>query len=456
MFVLFMQFLWLRIDDLVGKGLSSMVIAEFIFYAMLSLLPMGVPLSVLLASLMTFGDMGEKLELLSIKAAGVSLIKAMAPAILLISIVCASMLFFNHDIFPETFRKMRVLLWDIKSAKPELSFKNDEFNSELPGLTVRIGDRDLESGMLKEVMIYDKRGNNDMVVTMADSGIMKTTEDKRYMVLTLYNGKTYGALNEDKKKRKSNDAPEPFRRDTFQKQVVLMEIEENFSRSKEDAGKSYYYSLNYLALAHAYDSITSINDKLQQRFYETKIKDAYKRNIPKQVVENYSTELNLHEDMNLDSMFVMMPLDAQVRGAGFALSSARRIKNDITERIREEENTLYNSRRNLYELNHRIAVSLLSLLMFFIGAPLGAIVRKGGLGLPVVLSVAFFILYYIVDNFGRHLTIDAGVSAYIGAWLSTVLLLPIGIFLTKQATTDSVIMNVENYYTFFKKIFKKK
>lgn len=453
-FVLFMQFLWLYVDDLVGKGLDTFTVMEFVFYAILTLLPRSVPLSVLLASLMTFGNMGETLELLSIKAAGVSLFRAMTPVIVLVTIISGSMLYFNNDVYPEAFRKMRVLIYDIKRAKPELSFKSEVFNTDIPGLTVRIGNKDLKSGMLQNVMIYDQRDNKEPVVTRADSGLMRTTDDKRYMIFTLYNGRTYGEVDQDERRKSKNDAAEPFRRDTFQKQVVLFEIDENFKRSSEDAAKNQYFSKNFEELSHSYDSLMVMDSKKAELFYKSRIAHAYEKSVPRTGVKDI---LNKPGDVsyNLDSVFFNMNQAEQIRSADFALKSARKIKNDILERGREEENLMYNSRRHLFDLNSRIALSLLSIIMFFIGAPLGAIVRKGGLGLPVVLSVFFFVLYYILDNFGRHLTVNGGYSAYFGAWLSTMVLLPIGIFLTRQATSDSVIMNVENYYLFIKKIFKK-
>ncbi|MFC0877196.1 LptF/LptG family permease [Saccharicrinis sp. FJH2] len=455
-FVLFMQFLWLYVDDLVGKGLDTMVVLEFVFQAILTLLPRSVPLAVLLASLMTFGNMGEKLELLSIKAAGVSLFRAMTPVIILVTFVSVAMLYFNNDVYPEAFRKMRVLIYDIKRAKPELSFKNEVFNTDIPGLTVRIGKKDIKTGMLHNVMIYDQRDNNEPTVTRADSGLMKTTDDKRHLILTLFDGKTYGEVRQEKNKRsKNDDFAQPFRRDTFQKQTVLFEIDENFKKSNEDAAKNQYFSKNYKQLAESYDSLVTLENKRAELFYLSKIKFAYHKKLPESRTKNVINPVQRNTNYDLDSLFVMMNKREQESTINFALQSARKVKNNIMERDREEENIMYNTRRHLFELNNRIALALLSLIMFFIGAPLGAIVRKGGLGLPVVLSVFFFVLYYIIDNFGRHLTYNAGHSAYVGAWLSTMVLLPIGIFLTRQATSDSVIMNVENYYLFFKKIFKK-
>lgn len=453
-----MQFLWLYIDDLVGKGLDTFTVMEFVMYAILTLLPRSVPLSVLLASLMAFGNMGEKLELLSIKAAGVSLFRAMTPVIVLVTFISVAMLYFNNNVYPEAFRKMRVLIYDIKRAKPELSFKSEVFNTDIPGLTVRIGEKDIKTGVLQNVMIYDRRNNNEPTVTRADSGLMRTSDDKRYMIFTLYNGKTYGEVKQEKGRKIDNNIPEPFRRDTFQKQVVLFEIDENFKKSSEDAAKNLYFSKDFTNLAESYDSLSNVENKKAELFYASRIEHAYEKTVPKTNIKGNAKGVVYQKNdtvFKLDSLFISLTKGEQIRSADFALKSARNIKNDILERNRERNNLTYNSRRHLYELNSRIAIALLSIIMFFIGAPLGAIVRKGGLGLPVVLSVFFFVLYYIIDNFGRHLTVNGGHSAYFGAWLSTMILLPIGLFLTRQATSDSVIMNVENYYLFFKKIFKK-
>lgn len=457
LFVLFMQFLWLYVDDLVGKGLDTMVVLEFVFNAILTLLPRSVPLAVLLASLMSFGNMGERLELLSIKAAGVSLFKAMTPLVILATILSGSMLHFNNKIYPEVNRKLRVLVYDIKRAKPEMSFKKDVFNSDIPGITIRIKDKDVKSGMMYGLQIYDKKDKAEPSVTIADSGNMVTTNDEQFVIFTLYNGRTYGVVNEKKSKKKSPaNIPEPFRRDTFETQVVMFEIDETFKRSSDGAAKNMFFSKNLNELKLSYDSIENINATKGENFYKLKIRKVFLKNQSNLPLESKSYFNDDDRVKDLDSLFYRMPCNEQVRLAGYAVTSARRVKNDINERMREEENTKYNSRKHLLELNNRIALSLLSLIMFFIGAPLGAIVRKGGLGLPVVLSVFFFVLYYIVDNFGRHLTVNGGYSPYFGAWLSTMVLLPVGIFLTRQATTDSVIMNVENYYSVLKRIFKKR
>ena len=457
LFVLFMQFLWLYVDDLVGKGLDTMVVLEFVFNAILTLLPRSVPLAVLLASLMSFGNMGERLELLSIKAAGVSLFKAMTPLIIVAAILSGLMLHFNNKVYPEVNRKLRVLVYDIKRAKPEMSFKKDVFNSDIPGITIRIKGKDVKSGMMYGLQIYDKKDKSEPSVTVADSGRMHTTNDEQFVIFTLYNGRTYGVVNDSKNKKKSaQNVPEPFRRDTFETQTVMFEIDETFKRSSEGAAKNMFFSKNLNELKTSYDSIESINIKRAETFYNLKIRRAFIKDIADKPMDNKNQLIKVDDTKDIDSVFQWMPYRDQVRSAGYAVTSARRIKNDIAERMREEENTKYNSRKHMLELNSRIALSLLSLIMFFIGAPLGAIVRKGGLGLPVVLSVFFFVLYYIVDYFCRHLTVNGGYSPYMGAWLSTMVLFPVGVFLTRQATTDSVIMNVENYYSVLKKIFKKR
>jgi lipopolysaccharide export system permease protein len=418
---------------------------------------MGVPLSVLLASLMAFGNMSERLELLSIKAAGVSLLRIMTPAIILVVTISLSMLHFNNAVFPDVYRKMRVLMWDVKRAKPELAFRNNVFNSEVVGFTVRIGDKNTENGMLKDVLIYDTRDIDAVMVTMADSGTMKTTEDEKFIVLTLYHGKTYGEIRDTKKKQAQNNSPEPFRRDTFEIQTVLIDLAQNFSRSNDESAKNHFFSKNFTELRYTVDSLDKFEDKKSQDFYQYKARYHYKLEesgvafLPEMAVDRTHV---LKE--NFDSVFVTMGKDQQISALNLSISGVRRVKNDILERSKESESILFQSRRHLYELHRKYSLAFLSLLLFFIGAPLGSIVRKGGLGLPVVISVLFFIAYYVVDNIGKHSTIDGGRAAWYGAWLSTMVLLPIGVFLTRQATTDSVLMNIENYMMIFKRYTTKK
>lgn len=457
MFVLFMQSMWLYFDDIIGKGLETVVIFELLSYFLITLLPMGVPLSVLLASLMAFGNMSERLELLSIKAAGVSLLRIMTPVIVLVLLISLSMLYFNHAVFPETYRKMRVLMWDVKRAKPELAFRNNVFNTEIEGFTVQIGDKNTETGMLKEVLIYDTRDADAIMVTLADSGTMKTTEDEKYIVLTLYDGRTYGEIRDTKKKQRKSNSPEPFRRDTFEVQTVLIELAQNFNRSNDESAKSMYFAKNFTELRYSVDSINNIEETKSQDFYQFKARYHYKLEDPEvALLPELASEKAQQLMVNFDSVFISLGKDRQISAINQSVAGVRRLKNEILERQKESESILYQSRRHLYELHHKYSLGFLSLLLFFIGAPLGAIVRKGGLGLPVVISVLFFITYYIVDNIGKHSTVDGGSAAWYGAWLSSMVLLPIGVFLTRQATTDSVIMNIENYMMIFKRYTTKK
>lgn len=457
MFVLFMQSMWLYFDDIIGKGLETPVIIELLSYFLITLLPMGVPLSVLLASLMAFGNMSERLELLSIKAAGVSLLRIMTPTIILVSAISLTMLYFNHAVFPETYRKMRVLMWDVKRAKPELAFRNNVFNTEIEGFTVKIGDKDNETGMLKDVLIYDTRDVDAIMVTLADSGTMKTTEDEKYIILSLYNGRTYGEIRDKKSKKRGNNSPEPFRRDTFEMQTVLIELAQNFSRSNDESAKSQYFSKNLTELRYSVDSINKIEEDKSRDFFKFKARYNYKLEDNTGIILPEPAIFGTKQLMtNFDSIFISMGKDRQIAAINQSVAGVRRFKNEILERRKESESIMYQSRRHLYELHHKFSLGILSLLLFFIGAPLGAIVRKGGLGLPVVISVLFFITYYIVDNIGKHSTVDGGSAAWYGAWLSSMVLLPIGIFLTRQATTDSVIMNIENYAMILKRYTIKK
>lgn len=452
MFILVMQFLWLYIEQLVGKGLEAEVVIELLYYAVLGLIPRGLPLSVLLASIMAFGNMGERLELLSIKAAGVSLFKVMTPMVLFVVLLSLGNFVFLNTTYPNATRKLRVLLWDIKRAKPEMNLRANEFNSDIPGFTIRISGKDELSGLMRDVKIYDQRDNTNGLVMVADSGYMKTSADEHFMILTLFSGRSYSDMQRGKKDKTIRN--DPFRRDTFETEVLLVDLDEGFKKTDDENSKNQYFSKNIVQLALAVDSLSERSDGLSRAFLRNKVRRRYQS----LVLNRRMTVLDSAriEQVNLDSLFLISKLDGQSRTMASALTIARKQKQDITSRKKQSVGYKAQIARHIYEIHNRYALAVVSLLLMFIGAPLGAIVRKGGFGLPVVLSVFFFILYYVVDSFGKHLALEMVTPVWFGAWLSSMVLLPIGVFLTRQATADSVILNADNYLIWINKIVKRK
>lgn len=460
-FVLLMQFLWKYIDDLVGKGLQLPVISELLLYASASLVPMALPLAVLLASIMTFGNLAEYNELLALKSAGISLQKIMAPIIVLVIFITAGAFFFNNNFLPFSNLKMQSLLYDIQRQNPELSIRTGVFDNTIEGYSIRIEERDTRTNLLKGIRIYDhtaKAGN--IQVTIADSGYMKMTEDERYLILTLYNGETYTEMQKQSKKRSNKTYPS--RRDYFGKQEMMIELVDfGLQRTDEELFKSSYQMMNLSQLAEHSDTLigeiqitqSSLLNTLQHSSYYGK--DNYLRKSFEETDSTKAKERGIYL-LNKDSIYNSLSDQEKDRAISQALNEARSAMNFINNTFITADNKIRRLRKYEIEIHRKFSLSLACLIFFFIGAPLGAIIRKGGLGMPVVISVVFFLLYYVISLTGEKFVRESVISVTFGMWISAFILIPLGAFLTYKASTDSVIMNIETYFGFFKRVFEKK
>lgn len=462
-FVLLMQFLWKYIDDLVGKGLETHVIAELLMYTSASLVPMALPLAVLLASIMTYGNLAEYNELLALKSAGIPLQKIMAPVTILTILITFSAFLFNNHVLPYTNLKFRSLLYDIQRQNPELQIKVGVFDNTLEGYSIRVEDRDLKTNLLKNIRIYDhtdRMGN--IMVTLADSGYMRMTTDERFLVLTLYNGYSYTEMQ--KKRKKAREKTYPHRRDEFQMQEMIIELT-NFGleRTDENLFKSSYQMMNLQQLRFIEDSLENEIRKGQRSLEKTLERSSYyknkaylKKNIPDQSQDTLQKTIKDEERQivafQLDSALMAMTKEEKERALNQALNLTRTTMNFINNTYVNIDNKVRRLRKYEIEKHRKFTLSLACLFFFFIGAPLGAIIRKGGLGMPVVVSVAFFLLYYIISLTTEKFVRESVLSAFAGMWTSSFLIIPLGIFLTYKASTDSVIMNIETYFSFFKRI----
>ncbi len=459
-FVLLMQFLWKYIDDLVGKGLQLPVVSELLLYTSASLVPMALPLAVLLASIMTFGNLAEHNELLALKSAGISLQKIMAPLIILVVFITLGAFFFNNNMLPFSNLKMRSLLYDIQRQNPELSIRTGIFDNTIDGYSIRIEERDSRTNLLKGIRIYDhtaKRGNTQ--VTIADSGYMKMTEDERYLVLTLFNGETYTEMQKQNRRQTNNTYPS--RRDYFGKQEMMIELVDfGLQRSDEELFKSSYQMMNLTQLTEHSDTLideiritqSSLLNTLEHTSYYHQDNYLRKQFIEPDTVKEKEQAIYM---LNKDSIFKALSDEEKERTLNQAIGEARSVMNFVNNAYITVDNKIRRLRKYEIEIHRKFSLSLACLVFFFIGAPLGAIIRKGGLGMPVVISVVFFLLYYIVSLTGEKFVRESVISAGFGMWISTFLLIPLGAFLTYKASTDSVIMNIETYFGFFKRIFQK-
>lgn len=453
-FLLLMQFLWKYIDDLVGKGLEWNVILELMFYASSTFIPMALPLAILLSSIMTFGNLGEHYELVALKSAGISLPRIMQPLIILSIIISIMAFLFSNYVMPVANLKMRSLLYDVRHIRPEINIKEGIFYNGIDGFSIRVSKKNTKTKMLYDIKIYDQsKRQGNLNVTLADSGFMKISEDEKYLMMTLYNGLRYdetieeGVRNDQKKY--------PYRRDKFSEQTILFELEgAGFQRTDEDLFKDHYEMLNVQQLSTTIDSLKQAIVKRQNDFGVTMFKSNYfKREDPR--IKNDTVK----EFRSFDSLF--LSLNKVDKAKIYSLASdfirgskayASTIKEDVKSRLE------WVSRHDI-EWHRKFTLSFACLVLFFIGAPLGAIIRKGGIGMPVVVSIIFFILYYLLSIMGEKFSREGVIAVYYGMWLSSAVLFPLGVFLTYKAATDSTIMNTDTYVIYYKKfvkLFKKK
>ena len=468
-FVLVMQFLWLYIDDLIGKGLQLFIIAKLLGLAAVSMIPMALPIAVLLASIMTFGNLGEHFELTAIKASGISLQRIMFPLIIFSTLISIGAFFFTEKVIPVSNLKMLTLLYDVRQQNPALDIKTNVFNNDITDISIKIGEKSTKYNMMYDFMIYDHRDNKgNTSVIVADSGNIQLTNDMRYMIITLYDGISYEEMKEDEK----NFDKRTFhhRKDEFKKQTISFELKGfgDFEQSDEDIFKENYQMLHMNELQAAVDSFTKqynykynfyrtrltkneyLKSEIKFRTPEDSVKykkiDSIKRNIP-------ASDLPIIFDT--DSAYNSLTIIEQKKTLKGAIAYAEKVQEEITKSRQELLHKKEWIAKHQIIWHTKITLSLACFIFFFIGAPLGAIIRKGGFGLPVIISLLFFILYYIINMTAKKFVTEGVWNATFGMWLSSALTFPIGIFLTYKATTDSVILNFDTYIDGIKRIGKK-
>lgn len=460
--VMVMQFLWKYVDDLVGKGLEFRTIGELLFYFALSFIPMALPLGILLASLMTFGNMGENFELTAIKSAGVSLQKFMAPLIVLIVLISIGAFYFSNNILPVTNLKSRSLLYDIQRQRPEFNITPGQFYNGIEGYSLKIAEKDYNTNLLKRILIYDhteKTGNSS--VTYADSGYMKMTPDEQSIVLILYNGYSYNELREEGKKRRRNkDKSHPQRRDKFKQETVVLSLTGfGLNRTEEGLFKNHYAMLNMSQLEYKTDSMKQLLERRKELFVNTMSKNQLFSSAEYVKRFHRSEDLDLSEAdsviLNPQEFISYLSQSEQETISEKAIMLARSSKNFVTTSKNTVTSRKKTIKRHEIEWHRKFTLSFACFIFFFIGAPLGAIIRKGGLGLPVTISVLFFVIWYIISLAGEKAVRQEILSPFTGMWISSMILFPIGIFLTYKATNDSAIMNIDTYLKLPKKIISK-
>lgn len=457
LFIVLMQFLWRYVDEMVGKGLEMSVLAELFFYAAVTMVPMALPLAILLASLMTFGNLGERLELLAIKAAGISLLQIMRPLVIFLIFVAIGAFFFQNNVLPKSQVKMWTLLYSMRQKSPELDIPEGVFYDQISGYNLYVKKKDHKTGMLYDVMIYDmSSGFDNAMIILADSGKLKMTDDKEHLFLTLYSGESFENLRDQRTSTGNNI---PYRRETFSLKEIMIAFDANFNRMDDGIMQNQYIGKDLAALQSSIDSMTqrvdSIGDNYARSLRSSGYFSLYDRSGMRMTEADSVREqkaLAEAKTVDLDSLFDGGSLQRKQLYLDRAVARAERYKADYEFRsyTLTDENKVI--RRHQIEMYKKFTLSFACIIFFFIGAPLGAIIRKGGLGMPVVVSVFMFIFYYIIDNSGYKLARDGRWEVWEGMWLSSAVLLPLGIFLTYKAVKDSAVFNPDVYINFFRKL----
>lgn len=454
--ILILQFLWMYIDELAGKGLDYKILTELLFQFSLSFVPTALPLAILLASLMTFGNMGEFSELSALKSSGISLQRIMRPLIILSSVIALISFLFSNNVVPYSTRKSRTLLYDIRNKRPDINIQAGSFYNGIEGFSIKITTKDALANRLNKLIIYDHRGGHGNTnVTLADSGYMRITPDETALIMTLYNGQTFTEIEE--KNVGQSEKKYPSRKDSFKEQILVLSLSGfDLERSKDDLFKSNSAMLNISQLKYYIDSLnTRFNTQLTFQFREFNTTKLYtERNYnPNSSIssENASTDYkpavfdpkSLFDSLNVEEKRIVLSraIDDLKNGTSF-LTEKNEYLNIELKFIKKYE----------IDLNKKLTLSFACIIFFFIGAPLGAIIRKGGLGTPAVISILFFVIWYVLSLSGEKLAEANHLGTITGMWASSYILLPIGLFLTYKASNDSVIMNIDTYLVFLKKI----
>ena len=442
-FVLMMQFLWRYVDDLIGKGLSLSVLAQFFWYMGLMLLPQALPLAILLSSLITFGNLGESSELTAIKAAGISLMQTMRSLIVITLLVTGVSFYFQDVVGPEANKSFGQLLLSMKQKSPELEIPEGIFYDGIPNSNLYVQKKDMETGMLYGIMIYRQNGSfDDHAIILADSGRLQSTAEKKHLLLTLYSGEWFENM---RSQDIAGSASVPYRRETFGTKRIVLDFDGEFNLADVSGISSSAKAKSLKRIYHDLDSIREYNDSVAHVFYHDAQVSYFRRMEIEKPDSMKAVAAAMKKTANFDSIFGKLTAEQKQRVVKQATDRARSTQMDLEIKSDYSHMLNRNEREHQLEGLGKITLSLSCLIFFFIGAPLGAIIRKGGLGVPVVVSVLVFIVFYIFDNTGYKMARENEWTVWFGRWLGTVVLTPIAVFFTYKANNDSVVFNIDLY-----------
>lgn len=449
LFVFMMQFMWKVVDNLIGKGLTMDILARFFYYAGLTLIPMSLPLAILLASLITFGNFGERFELLSMKAAGIPLVRILRPIFLFSLVVCIGSFYFQNAISPEATKEMATLAYSMKQKSPEMEIPEGIFYSEIPGYNIFVEQKDKETGMLHGVMIYSTAdGYEDAQIVLADSAMLQTTADEAHLLLTMYNGERFRNMQAQGSLR--GRANVPYMRETFIRETDLIEFDNSFNMMDANMFSGNAQTKNLREIEAGLDSLNHRTDSVGRSLFAATRQSTYLRK-PIQLNEKDSLKA-VNRKPVFDTLYNQTDATKRLTILRNARQKSMNASNDYEFRSLVSKDMEHSTRLHRVEWNKKYTLSLACLFFFFIGAPLGAIIRKGGLGVPVVVSVTIFIFYYIVNASGEKMAKAGEWNVWFGTWLSSLVLCPIGLFLTYKANKDSMVFNIDAYINVIRRL----
>ena len=442
-FVLMMQFLWRYVDELIGKGLSMEILAQFFWYMGLMLMPQAFPLAILLSSLITFGNLGESSELTAIKAAGISLMQAFRSLIVIVIFISGMSFYFQNVVGPDANKSFGQLLLSMKQTNPELEIPEGIFYDGIPNCNLYVQKKDMATGKLYGITIYKMTGGyEDAAIILADSGMLQSTAEKKHLLLTLYSGEWFENM---RSQDIAGSASIPYRRETFSTKRIVLDFDGGFNMADVAGISSDARSKSMQKISHDLDSIYEFNDSVAHSYYnESKYSTFYQPSISKEDSLKADKRVKAGE-VNIDTIFARQSLESKqdiVRGAISSINSQQMMismKGDYSYSLNRQVRT------HQIEAIGKITLSLACIIFFFIGAPLGAIIRKGGLGVPVIISVLVFIVYYIFENSGLKMARDGNWTVLFGKLISTAVLAPLAIFFTFKANSDSTVFNIDMY-----------
>ncbi len=447
LFVLMMQFLWRYIDDLIGKGLSMDVLAEFFWYMALIMVPQALPLAILLSSLITYGNLGESSELTAIKAAGVSLIQSFKGLIVVSVLIALGSFYFQNNVAPHAQMKLAQLMISMKQKSPELEIPEGVFYNGIPQTNLYVEKKDMTTGKLYNIMIYRMTSSyEDQAIILADSGMLQSTAEKKHLVMNLWSGEWFENMRSEEL---SGSASVPYRRETFIHKKLVIDFDGNFSLTDAAgiAGNARTKSLDQIS--QGIDSLNQMYDSIGKTYYKDACSFYYQQKNLGERQQALAVKQAQRDGFDIDSLYAKMRPAQKRQALDRALSVVQQEQSDLEFKSMITSEGDKEIRQHKIEYINKFTLSLVCIIFFFIGAPLGAIIRKGGLGVPIIVSVIVFIIYYILDNTGYRMARQGSWAIWFGKGLSSAVLIPTAIFITYKANKDSAVFNMDAYRTIF-------